>query len=56
MGTDPDDVRFDLVPGSTVGRDIGVADLAALTSGITGFPPMLSGVKAFGGPVCPYAP
>ena len=53
VGTDPMDVRFDLVPGSTVGADINVADLAAITNGL---PPMLGGLKAFGGPVCPYAP
>jgi hypothetical protein len=56
VGTNPSDVRFDLVPGSTVGADINVADLAALTSGVTGAPPMLGGARAFGGPVCPYAP
>ena len=50
------DVRFDLVPGSTVGADINVADVAALTSGATGFPPMLAGARAFGGPVCPWSP
>ena len=56
VGTNPNDVRLDLVPGSTVGADINVADLAALTSGATGSPPMLNGAKAFGGPVCPWAP
>ena len=56
VGTDPMDVRFDLVPGSTVGFHINVSDMAALTSGVSGFPPMLAGAKAFGGPVCPYAP
>jgi hypothetical protein len=54
VGTDPNDVRFDLVPGSTVGTDINVADMAALTTGVSGFPPMLSGSRAFNGPVCPY--
>ena len=49
-------MRFDLVPGSTVGFDINVADLAALTTGASGFPPMLAGSKAFSGPVCPHAP
>jgi hypothetical protein len=57
VGTDPGDVRFDLVPGSVVGTDINVSDLAALTSNSpTGFPPMLNGAKAMNGPVCPYAP
>ena len=32
VGTDPGDVRFDLIPGSTVGADIGITDLAALTT------------------------
>jgi hypothetical protein len=50
------DQRLDLVPGTTVGADINVADLAALTTSSTGFPPMLNGAKAFGGPVCPTPP
>ena len=56
VGTNPMDVRLDLVPGSTVGADINVADMAALTSGATGSPPMLGGARAFNGPVCPWAP
>jgi hypothetical protein len=56
VGTDPMDVRFDLVPGSTVGADINITDLAAITSGTTGFPPMLGGAKALNGPVCPWPP
>jgi hypothetical protein len=55
-GTDPGDKRFDLVPGSTFGFHINVQDLAALTSGNTGYPPMLNGVRAFGGPACPTPP
>jgi hypothetical protein len=55
-GTDPNDIRFDIVPGSTVGAHINIVDLAAITSGATGFPPMLGGAKAFNGPVCPWAP
>jgi hypothetical protein len=55
-GTDPGDVRFDLVPSSTFGTDINVADLAAITSGVSGFPAMLGGARAFNGPACPYAP
>jgi glucose/arabinose dehydrogenase len=54
VGTDPMDVRFDLAPGSTVGLDINVADLATLTSGATGFPPMLAGTRAFNGRACPW--
>jgi hypothetical protein len=56
VGTFPSDVRFDIVPGSSFGADINVADLAALTSGSSGFPPMLGGARALNGPVCPYAP
>jgi glucose/arabinose dehydrogenase len=56
VGTDPNDVRFDLVPGSTVGFEINVADMAAMVSGASGFPPMLGVAKAFAGPMCPYAP
>jgi hypothetical protein len=56
VGTDPNDVRFDLVPGSTVGTHINIVDLAAITSGASGFPPMLGGAKAFGGPLCPTPP
>ncbi|HEV8574289.1 MAG TPA: hypothetical protein VGR43_06215, partial [Dehalococcoidia bacterium] len=55
VGTDSADVRFDLTPGSTFGFDINVADMAALTSGASGYPPML-GARAFGGPACPYTP
>jgi YVTN family beta-propeller protein len=54
VGTDPDDVRFDLSLAAPAG--INIVDMAALTSGATAFPPMLGGVRAFGGPVCPYAP
>jgi hypothetical protein len=56
VGTNPMDQRFDLVPGSTVGADINVADMAALTTGVSGFPPMLGGSRAFNGPVCPTPP
>jgi len=57
IGTDPMDVRFDLVPGPGVFvDDINIADLAAITNGVTGFPPMLGGAKAFGGPDCSYGP
>jgi hypothetical protein len=56
VGTDPMDVRFDLVPGSTFGFDINVSDMAALTLGASGYPAMLGGSRAFNGPACPYAP
>ncbi|MGH9204618.1 MAG: hypothetical protein ACRD2A_25600, partial [Vicinamibacterales bacterium] len=56
LGTDPMDVRLDLVPGSTVGFDINIADMAAITAGVSAFPPMLGGARAFGGPMCPWAP
>ncbi len=53
VGTNPGDVRWDLVPGSTFGADINVQDLTAIT---LLYPPMLDGARAFGGPVCPWAP
>jgi glucose/arabinose dehydrogenase len=57
VGTNPSDVRFDLMPGNSgVGAHINIVDLAAVTSGASGHPPMLGGARAFGGPVCPYAP
>jgi hypothetical protein len=50
----PADVRFDLVPGSGIlPDDINITDLAAITAGETGSPPMLGGVRAFNGPMCP---
>ena len=52
-------IRWDVVPLSTVGKHINVADLQAITSSTsaTGLPPMLGGTtRAFNGPVCPYAP
>jgi hypothetical protein len=59
INTSPGDsghnVRWDLVPGSTIGETINISDLAALVSGITGFPPMLVGQKAFG-QTCPSIP
>jgi hypothetical protein len=56
VGTDPMDVRWDLVPGSTVGGDINIVDMAALTTGVSGFPPMFGGARSFNGPLCPYGP
>jgi hypothetical protein len=54
VGTFPNDVRFDLVPGSLFGTDINVADIAALTAGSTGYPLMLGGTRAFGIQTCPW--
>jgi len=55
---DPDEyhVRWDLVPGTTVGETINIVDVAALITGTTGYPPMLGGQKALGGPPCPWPP
>ena len=48
--------RWDLVPGtSTGGAHINVADLTAPMTGVTGYPPMLGGQRAFGR-VCPFPP
>jgi subtilisin family serine protease len=49
-------IRWDLLPNSTFGKAINVQDLAAVVAGPTAFPAMLGGSKAFGGPVCPFAP
>ena len=49
------DKRWDLVPGKGVFADwIATNDMTALIAGSTGLPPMMSGVKAFNGPVCPW--
>jgi hypothetical protein len=53
VGTHPGDVRWDVVPGSAIGADINVADIAAI---VVLRPPMLGGARAFNGPVCPWAP
>jgi hypothetical protein len=58
MNTSPGDptyhIRWDLVPGTTIGKHINVSDIAAVTTTpATAYPPMLNGVRAFGGPVCP---
>jgi len=51
-GTNPEDVRWDLVPGPGLfATDINIQDLTSL---ITVAPPMLGGVRAFGGPSCPW--
>jgi hypothetical protein len=55
VGTNPGDVRFDLMPGPGLFlMDINITDLTALLAGPSGMPPMLAGVRAFDGPVCPY--
>jgi hypothetical protein len=57
VGTNPNDVRFDLVPGPGLFMtDINIEDLTALLAGAKGFPPMLGGARAFDGGVCPYEP
>jgi hypothetical protein len=51
--------RWDLVPGNSgLGSSgwINILDLSATVTGRSGFPPMLGGVKAMGGPVCPFPP
>jgi hypothetical protein len=59
LNTSPGDSNFhdrwDLKPGTTFVKWINVGDLAAYISGQTGFPPMLSGAKAFGSE-CPLTP
>ena len=47
--------RWDLLPAGNVSW-INLADITSLTPGATSRPPMLGGVRAFGGPVCPWAP
>ena len=47
------DVRWDLVPGSVAGKHINLVDMTSLT---TASPPMLNGMRAYGGPACPWAP
>jgi len=51
-------LRWDLKPMTPIGvAHINLLDLNALVNDpITGYPPMLGGQKAFGGPVCPWAP
>ncbi|HET9476934.1 MAG TPA: hypothetical protein VFP63_05560 [Dehalococcoidia bacterium] len=53
-GSNPGDVRWDLVPGPGIFlTTINVADLSNL---VIVSPPMLGGVRAYNGPLCPYAP
>jgi hypothetical protein len=61
FGTDvtanPGRVRWGLTPGKGVFlTDINLQDITAIITGPSGAPPMLGGAKAFGGPVCPWAP
>jgi hypothetical protein len=46
MGDPAFNGRWDLIPGSTFGEHINIADLSSLVSGTTGFPPMFGGQKA----------
>jgi hypothetical protein len=59
LGTSPGDtgfnMRWDLVPGSTVGKHINIQDIAATVAGASGFPPMFGGLRAYG-KACPYSP
>jgi hypothetical protein len=53
VGTNPGDGRWDVVPGPGIfGVDINVNDLTSLLAGPSANPPMLGGVRAFGGPAC----
>jgi len=45
------DIRWDLVGGG-VPQYINLLDISAMITGQAGFPPMLGGAKAFGGPAC----
>jgi hypothetical protein len=46
-------VRFDLSPGPGIFADwINISDVNAMLAGSSGFPPMLGGARAFGGPAC----
>ncbi|HSP56623.1 MAG TPA: S8 family serine peptidase [Dehalococcoidia bacterium] len=49
--------RWDLTPGHGFFPNwIVVDDLTALLAGPSGNPPMIGGVRAFGGPACPWPP
>jgi CSLREA domain-containing protein len=59
VGTNPGDVRWDLLPGPGIfSTDINIQDLTALIApaAASGAPPMLGGVRALGGPACPWPP
>jgi CSLREA domain-containing protein len=47
--------RWDLIPGSTVGKHINITDIASLVTGATGYPPMCGGTRAYG-QTCPFPP
>jgi hypothetical protein len=50
-------VRWDIKPGPDIPSHwVQVTDLATLISGVTGFPPMSSGARVFGGPLCSAHP
>jgi len=57
LDTSPGDagynVRWDLVPGSTGGKQINLVDVSSIS---TLKPPMLAGAKALSGPACPWPP
>jgi hypothetical protein len=54
VGTTGGDRRWDIIPGAGVfPADINIADMAALITNRTAYPPMLKGARAFNGPVCP---
>lgn len=47
------DSRWDLRPGPVFGPYwIWIGEVTILLAGATGFPPMLEGERAFGGPAC----
>jgi hypothetical protein len=47
--------RWDVVPGSVIGEHIAVTDIAATVTGLSGFPPMFNGLRAYT-KTCPWAP
>ncbi len=51
VGTNPGDVRYDVVPGSTFGNHINIVDLQSVAF-VTA--PMLGGARMFNGPACPW--
>jgi hypothetical protein len=59
-GTSPGDpgynIRWDVVPGASIGKHINIQDLGALIAGITGYPPMFGGTTRAFGQTCPWAP
>jgi hypothetical protein len=59
VGTNPDDVRWDVSPGpGPFAYDINIFDLTVMVAPLasTGAPPMLGGVRALNGPPCPWPP